>query len=109
MLADPLGIKLGGVTDRDIADMHAMTRTEFMRRAWADPARGAVDYTALPETELAGDRARPRGAAGVRLEAIHAQSAAEALAAPYRPADTPAVGRAGPIVAPGYGAGLAAS
>jgi pimeloyl-ACP methyl ester carboxylesterase len=53
VLVDPVGIKVGGVTDRDIADMHAMTRTEFMRRAWADPARGAVDTTKLPETELA--------------------------------------------------------
>jgi pimeloyl-ACP methyl ester carboxylesterase len=44
---------VSGVTERDIADMHAMTRTEFMRRAWADPARGVVDTTRLPETELA--------------------------------------------------------
>src|ERR1700677_616360 len=47
VLVDPVGIKVGGVTDRDIADMHAMTRAEFMRRAWADPARGVVDTTAL--------------------------------------------------------------
>jgi len=53
VLAAPLGIKLGGVTDRDIADMHAMPRSEFMRLAWADPRRGEIDYTALPETELA--------------------------------------------------------
>lgn len=52
-LAAPLGIKLGGVTDRDIADMHAITRPEFMRLAWADPARGEIDHTALPEAELA--------------------------------------------------------
>jgi len=52
-LADPVGIKVGDVTDRDIADMHAVTREEFMRRAWADPARGAIDTTRLPETELA--------------------------------------------------------
>ncbi len=53
VLVDPVGITVSGVTDRDIADMHAMTRTEFMRRAWADPARGAVDMTVLAETELA--------------------------------------------------------
>ena len=52
-LASPLGIKVGGVMDRDIADMHAMPREEYLRRAWADPAKGAVDYTQLPETELA--------------------------------------------------------
>ena len=39
--------------DRDIADMHAMPRAEFMRLAWADPAKGEVDLRALPETELA--------------------------------------------------------
>jgi pimeloyl-ACP methyl ester carboxylesterase len=53
VLADPLGIKVGGVMDRDIADMHAMPRDEYMRLAWADPARGEIDYTQLPETELA--------------------------------------------------------
>ncbi len=53
VLAAPLGIKLGGVTDRDIVDMHAIPRTEFMRLAWADPQRGEIDYTALPENELA--------------------------------------------------------
>jgi len=54
VLAAPLGIKLGGVTDRDIVDMHAITRPDFMRLAWADPKRGEIDHTALPETELAG-------------------------------------------------------
>jgi len=53
VLVDPVGIKVGGVTERDIADMHAVSRQEFMRRAWADPARGAIDTTKLPETELA--------------------------------------------------------
>jgi pimeloyl-ACP methyl ester carboxylesterase len=52
-LAAPLGIKTGGVTDRDIADMHAMPHAEYMQRAWADPATGERDLTALPETELA--------------------------------------------------------
>ena len=54
VLADPLGIKVGGVLDRDIADMHGMSRDEFMRLAWADPAKGEIDYTKLPDTELAG-------------------------------------------------------
>ena len=52
VLAAPLGIKLGGVTDRDIVDMHAIPRPEFMRLAWADPQRGEIDYTTLPESEL---------------------------------------------------------
>ena len=33
VLADPLGIKVGGITDRDIADMHAIPREEYMRLA----------------------------------------------------------------------------
>lgn len=53
VLVDPLGVKWGGVTDRDIADMHALPREQFLELAWADPAKGAVDYTKLPETELA--------------------------------------------------------
>src|SRR5580692_4489153 len=53
VLVDPVGIKVSGVTERDIADMHAITRTAFMQRAWADPTRGAIDTTKLPETELA--------------------------------------------------------
>jgi pimeloyl-ACP methyl ester carboxylesterase len=54
LLADPLGIKVGGVLDRDIVDMHAVSRAEFMRLAWADPAKGEIDHTKLPDTELAG-------------------------------------------------------
>ena len=54
ILADPLGIKVGGVMDRDIVDMHAMPHAEYMRLAWADPINGEHDLTALPETELAG-------------------------------------------------------
>jgi pimeloyl-ACP methyl ester carboxylesterase len=53
LLSAPLGIKAGGVLDRDITDMHAIPRAEFMRLAWADPAKGEIDYTKLPETELA--------------------------------------------------------
>ena len=54
VLADPLGIKVGGVLDRDIADMHAIPHEEYLRLAWADPAKGEVDYMQLPESELAG-------------------------------------------------------
>jgi pimeloyl-ACP methyl ester carboxylesterase len=53
VLAAPLGIKLGGRDERDIADMHAVTRAEYLELAWADPARGEVDFTALPESDLA--------------------------------------------------------
>jgi pimeloyl-ACP methyl ester carboxylesterase len=53
VLSAPLGIKVGGVLDRDITDMHSIPRAEFLRLAWADPENGAVDYAALPDTELA--------------------------------------------------------
>jgi len=54
VLADPLGIKVGGCTERDIADMHAMPHEDYMRLAWADPAKGARDLMQLPDAELAG-------------------------------------------------------
>ena len=54
VLADPLGIKVGGVLERDIADMHAISREEYLRLAWADPAKGEIDLAQLPENELAG-------------------------------------------------------
>jgi pimeloyl-ACP methyl ester carboxylesterase len=52
VLASPYGIKVSGRDARDIADMHAMTRTEFLTRAWADPSRGDIDTTVLPEADL---------------------------------------------------------
>ena len=95
VLTAPLGIKVGGVLDRDIADMHAIPRAEFMRLAWADPAKGEIDYTQLPDTELAGIARGREALARVRLEALHAQPATEALAAPHRHPDASALGRAG--------------
>ncbi len=53
VLVDPLGIKVGGVMDRDIADMHALPQDEYMRLAWAEPVNGERDLTQMPETELA--------------------------------------------------------
>jgi hypothetical protein len=52
VLVAPLGIKLRGRDERDIADMHGIERTEYLRLAWAEPAKGEADYTALPDTEL---------------------------------------------------------
>ena len=34
--------------------MHSIPRADFLRLAWADLAKGAVDYASLPDTELAG-------------------------------------------------------
>jgi pimeloyl-ACP methyl ester carboxylesterase len=53
LLAAPLGIKVRGILDRDITDMHAISRAEFQKRAWADPTKGEIDTTKLPDTELA--------------------------------------------------------
>jgi pimeloyl-ACP methyl ester carboxylesterase len=54
VLAAPLGVKFTGRDKRDIADIHAMTREEYLRHAWADPARGEVDFAQLSDSELAG-------------------------------------------------------
>jgi pimeloyl-ACP methyl ester carboxylesterase len=53
VLVDPVGIKVRGREERDIADMHALPRTEYLKLAWADPAKGDVDFTQLSESELA--------------------------------------------------------
>ena len=53
VLVDPLGIKLQGRDERDIADMHVLPRTEYLKLAWADPANGVIDFTKLSESELA--------------------------------------------------------
>ena len=53
VLVDPLGIKIGGREERDIADMHGLPRAEYLRLAWADPQKGDTDFTNLPESELA--------------------------------------------------------
>jgi pimeloyl-ACP methyl ester carboxylesterase len=53
VLVDPFGVKFSGRDERDIADMHALSRAEYLKLAWADAANGEVDFTALPEGELA--------------------------------------------------------
>ena len=53
VLAAPLGIKVSGRETRDIADMHGIAKAEYMRLAWAEPAKGEIDFTKLPETEIA--------------------------------------------------------
>jgi len=54
VLVDPLGVKFSGRDERDITDMHALSRAEYLKLAWADPAKGEVDFTTLPDSELAG-------------------------------------------------------
>jgi pimeloyl-ACP methyl ester carboxylesterase len=53
VLIDPLGVKFVSREERDIADIHAMTRSEYLERAWADPAKAEVDFTRLSDNQLA--------------------------------------------------------
>lgn len=54
VLVSPLGIKVGGRDERDIADMHSMTRETFVATAWADPQREQFDPKLLSDAELKG-------------------------------------------------------
>jgi pimeloyl-ACP methyl ester carboxylesterase len=59
VLANPVGIKLGGREQRDIADIFAVTEEEFLALAYCDPAVGKHDYKAMPEADvLAASRNR---------------------------------------------------
>lgn len=51
-LVDPLGIKVGGREDRDIADVFAMSRTELNDRLFADPECGPGDLTQAPREDV---------------------------------------------------------
>ncbi|HTZ36395.1 MAG TPA: alpha/beta hydrolase [Stellaceae bacterium] len=51
ILVDPLGIKLGGPTTRDILDVFNTHPDEVRRRAWHDPKK-APDYDAMSDDEL---------------------------------------------------------
>jgi pimeloyl-ACP methyl ester carboxylesterase len=53
VLVGPLGVKFAGREERDITDMHALPRAEYLRHAWADPVKGETDFTQMPESELA--------------------------------------------------------
>lgn len=56
VLVDAVGIKVGGVTDRDIADTFIIGPEEFLKLAWHDPEAGKrvmkFPSAALPEAEL---------------------------------------------------------
>ena len=53
VLSGPLGIKVRGREDRDIADFFALTEDEFRKIAYADPAKGLKDLRSLDDNELA--------------------------------------------------------
>lgn len=51
ILVDPVGIKLGGPTARDILDVFNVNPAEVRRCSWHDPAK-APDYDAMSDEEL---------------------------------------------------------
>jgi pimeloyl-ACP methyl ester carboxylesterase len=53
MLANPVGIKIGGRDARDMLDIFAMLEEEFLDKAFADPPAGRRDYRAMTPDELA--------------------------------------------------------
>jgi pimeloyl-ACP methyl ester carboxylesterase len=52
VLVDPLGIKVGGPTDRDIADIWSLPPAEVLHRKWHDVDKGKRDFPAMPEEKL---------------------------------------------------------
>lgn len=64
VLLAPLGIKVSGREDRDIADVFAMTRADLMKAMFHDPAKGAFDMANLDDSQL-GIIARHRESEGL--------------------------------------------
>jgi pimeloyl-ACP methyl ester carboxylesterase len=52
VLANPVGIKVGGREHRDIADIFAMNEADFLNIAYHDPNAGKRDYKAMPEAQV---------------------------------------------------------
>lgn len=59
VLANAVGIKVGGRETRDIADIFALTEPEYLALTYCDPDAGRRDYKVLPDAEVqAAARAR---------------------------------------------------
>jgi pimeloyl-ACP methyl ester carboxylesterase len=59
IMANAVGIKVGGRETRDIADIFALTEPEYLDIAYCDPKVGRRDYKTLPDADvLAAARAR---------------------------------------------------
>jgi pimeloyl-ACP methyl ester carboxylesterase len=52
VLANALGIKVGDRETRDIADIFAITESQFNELAYCDPRLGARDYKTMPDAEV---------------------------------------------------------
>jgi pimeloyl-ACP methyl ester carboxylesterase len=53
VLIDPYGIKVGGPTERDIADIWLLHPDEVAALKWFDPANGKRDFKSMPDDKLA--------------------------------------------------------
>ena len=52
VLVAPYGVKLGGPTDRDIADIWLQHPDKVHALKWHDPAKGKRDFTKMPDEAL---------------------------------------------------------
>jgi pimeloyl-ACP methyl ester carboxylesterase len=52
VLGNPVGIKVGDRETREILDIFAMLEGEFLQKAYADPAAGRRDYSAITDDEV---------------------------------------------------------
>jgi pimeloyl-ACP methyl ester carboxylesterase len=52
VLANTIGIKVGGREQRDIADIYALTEDELLKLTYHDPAAGKRDYKAMPDADV---------------------------------------------------------
>jgi len=52
VLANPVGIKVGGREHRDIVDIFAISEDEFLQLAYHDASAGKRDYKSMPEPEV---------------------------------------------------------
>jgi pimeloyl-ACP methyl ester carboxylesterase len=52
VLVSPYGIKVGGPTDRDIADIYALHPAKLASLKWVDPTKGQRDLVNRPDEEL---------------------------------------------------------
>ena len=109
VLIDSLGVKFGGRTEPEIADLYALPADEALRRSFVDPARGVPDYSRLDDGELLAI-ARDREA--TVLYGWKPYMHDPALAHWLHRATCPALvlwGAADGVVAPSYGERLAAA
>jgi pimeloyl-ACP methyl ester carboxylesterase len=52
VLVAPYGIKVGGPTDRDIADFWSLHPAEVLKRKWHNVEKGKRDFPSMPEEKL---------------------------------------------------------